>query len=68
MRTRVLEPKSTFDRVLYVALSLVGPTTASSCFHRDDTFGGVVFSLWTIVTIFYTIEWAILSYRKWRSG
>lgn len=68
MRTRVLEPKSTFDRVLYVGLTLVGPVTASSCFRRDDTFGGVVFSLWTIVTTFYTIEWAILSYRKWRGG
>jgi hypothetical protein len=68
-RRRILEPKTIFDRILYAALALNGPLTAIFSLKSDDRdlqFAGLIMAIWSAIATFYTIDWALTSYRSWR--
>ena len=67
-RRRMFEPTSRFDRAFYALLALTGPTTVLACLGNPDLeFASFIMAFWTLISIFYTIEWALLSYRASRS-
>lgn len=66
-RRRMFEPKGRFDRVLYALLALTGPNTALIALRDPDLhFSAFVMGTWSLIATFYTIEWAVLSYRAWQ--
>jgi hypothetical protein len=70
LKRRILEPRDTFDRVLYAGLALNGPVAAIYSIRSgkpDVVWAGWIMAAWSAVATLYTIEWAIVSYRKWRA-
>lgn len=70
MTRRMFEPKSTFDRILLVLLALNGPLTAVHSIRSGDKelqFAGWIMAAWSAIATFYTIDWALSSYRAWRA-
>lgn len=64
---RLFEPKGWLDRVLYALLALSGPTTAIIPFRNPELHvPAFIMGIWSLIAAFYTIEWAVLSYRAWR--
>ena len=66
-KRRILEPRSTFDRVLYAIMAFIGPMCLVSMYQIVPGDASVVFGIWCLISILYTIEWAINLYRKFRS-
>jgi hypothetical protein len=67
-RRRMFEPSGWLDRIVYAALALTGPQAAIVSLRNPDLLvAAIIMGTWSIIAAFYTIEWAILSYRKWRT-
>jgi len=65
---RILEPRDILDRMVYLGLVITGPRTAIVCFRaaREDLdIAGMVLAVFSAVATYYTVDWAVKSYRRW---
>lgn len=66
-KRRLLEPRDTLDRVLYAIIAFFGPMTLASMYQVVPKDALIIFGIWCLVSILYTIELAINLYRRFRS-
>lgn len=66
---RVLEPTGKFDRILYAVIALTGLHTIFLIHDNPDLQVATgVYVGWWLVSTFYTIDWVLRSYRRWKSA
>lgn len=66
-KRRLLEPRDSLDRILYAIIAFTGPLCLASMYHVVPEDASIIFGIWCLISIFYTIELAINLYRKFRS-
>jgi len=57
-----------YYRLLFAVMAIFGPRLTISVFESDSQDlreCGFSVAVWSVISILYTIEWAIASYRKY---
>lgn len=61
---RPFEPNGWYDRVLYVLGAATGPYCSIHMFYLGEPLAGVIMAGWSTISVFYTIDLAIASCRR----
>lgn len=64
---RIFEPKGKFDRFTYAHIAFFGPRCAFYMFALGEPLAGAIVATWSFIGAFYTVEWALSSYRRSRA-
>jgi hypothetical protein len=62
---RILEPHDGLQRILYALMVLFLPFAVYHASKTGNETLGFICALWTVIALFYTIEWTVKRIRAW---